>query len=191
MSGLPVFPFNAARNTVLRTHARPAASVAVLTIAALTLAACGSSAKPVEQSAAAPAAEASAPLPEKVEAKACDMVPQAEMSAILGSAVVAAADDRSSRKTKCVYTAASGISPYVEFSVDWGGGEASMTAMGMLGKKEKGINNPYDGIGDQAFSIGPTLMIRSGEDLVTLVFSGVDDAPATAKKIFDTAKARM
>jgi hypothetical protein len=185
MHRFPAFPINAIRDTALRPHCRAAVYVAIL-----MLTACGSTQKPAEPGAtASPATEAITP--QKEQAKACDMVTQAEMSAILGSAVVAKADEHSNRKTQCIYTAAAGISPYVEFSVDWGGGEASMTAMGTLGKTEKGINNPYAGIGDQAFSIGPTLMIRSGEDLVTLVFSGVDDAPATARKIFDTAKARM
>jgi hypothetical protein len=34
-------------------------------------------------------------------------------------------------------------------------------------------------------------MIRSGEDLITLVFSGVDDLPGKARRIYDTVKARM
>ena len=33
-------------------------------------------------------------------------------------------------------------------------------------------------------------MIRTGEDLVTIVLSGVSDAPAKAKRIFETAKPR-
>jgi hypothetical protein len=66
-----------------------------------------------------------------------------------------------------------------------------MTAAGMMNQHEAGIASPYEGIGDQAVAVGPTLMIRTGEDLVQLVFSGVTDAPAAAKKIFDTAKPRM
>jgi hypothetical protein len=34
-------------------------------------------------------------------------------------------------------------------------------------------------------------MIRTGEDLVTIVFSGVDDAVPKARRIFETVKARM
>jgi hypothetical protein len=34
-------------------------------------------------------------------------------------------------------------------------------------------------------------MIRTGDDLMKLIFSGVDDAPAKAKKIFQTAKPRL
>jgi hypothetical protein len=119
------------------------------------------------------------------------MVTESEMSSILGSAVVGTANDRSSGKTECIYQVAAGIGPYVEFSVDWGGGEAAMTAMKLMGSLEPGLANPYDGLGDQTSQIGPALMIRTGEDLVMLTFSGVEDSPAKARKIFDTAKARM
>ena len=66
-----------------------------------------------------------------------------------------------------------------------------MRGMGLAEKHEHGLTSAYDGIGDQAGSAGPLLMIRTGEDLVTIVFSGVNDMPAVAKKIFTTAKARM
>jgi hypothetical protein len=119
------------------------------------------------------------------------MVTQAEMSAIVGGAVIARNNDHSNGKTECIYTAAEGISPYVELSVDWGSGEGAMMGLGMLNRKEPGITSPYDGIGDQAVAVGPALMIRTGEDLMTITFSGVEDAPAKAKRIFDTARARM
>jgi hypothetical protein len=122
---------------------------------------------------------------------ACAMVTEDEMSSILGSAVVGTANDRSSGKTECIYQVASGIGPYVELAVDWGGGEAAMTAMKVMGSLEPGLANPYDGLGDQASQVGPVLMIRTGEDLVMLTFSGVEDSSAKARKIFDTAKARM
>ena len=35
------------------------------------------------------------------------------------------------------------------------------------------------------------LMIRSGEDPVTIVFSGVDDALPKARKVFDLDKAAL
>ena len=136
------------------------------------------------------AATAAATRTSRQSLRACALVTQAEMSAILGAPVVAEANDRSNGKTECIYQPASGISPYVEFSVDWGGGEAAMTAMGMMGKIEPGLANPYDGLGDQAAAVGPMLMIRAGEDLVTIVFTGVSDTPAKAKQIFDTAKGR-
>jgi hypothetical protein len=79
----------------------------------------------------------------------------------------------------------------VEIKVDWGDGEVAMRAAAMMNRKEPGIADPYEGIGDQAIAVGPTLMIKTGEDLVQLIFTGVDDAPVKAKKIFDTAKARM
>jgi hypothetical protein len=66
-----------------------------------------------------------------------------------------------------------------------------MAGVGMAGRHEPGLASPYAGIGDQAAAVGPALFIRTGDDLVTIVFSGVDDTTGAAKKIFDTAKAKM
>ncbi len=135
-------------------------------------------------------AAAAAP-PKGSAPRACTLVSDDEMSAILGAAVVGEPNDSSSGKTQCTYHPASGVSPYVELTVDWGGGEAAMTAMGMMGRIEPGLASPYKGLGDQAAAVGPMLMIRTGEDLVQITFSGVSDTPAKARKIFDTAKAKM
>lgn len=139
---------------------------------------------------AAPPPSVSVPgKPSREDARACDLVTPQEMSAILGSVVVGTEPGhKSSGKTECIYQPAEGVSPYVEFSVEWGEGE---TAMGAMGQGKPGPDDPYAGIGDQAKSVGTTLWIRSGEDLVQIVFSGVTDAPVKAKKIFNTAKARM
>lgn len=155
------------------------------------LAACAPADAPSPTASGAVSAPVATALAAKEPAKACDMVTEAEMSVILGGAVTAQRNDGSNGKTECIYSAVTGISPYVEFSVDWGSGEGAMMGMGMLGQHEPGMVSPYDGIGDQAAAVGPALMIRTGEDLVTIVFSGVDDTPAKAKQIFDTAKARM
>lgn len=93
--------------------------------------------------------------------------------------------------TECNYTPASGISPTVKLTVDWGDGQIAMASAGVMGRQEPGLTSPYDGIGDQAVAVGPALMIRTGDDLVSIVFSGVSGAPAKARRIFDTAKARM
>lgn len=132
--------------------------------------------------------------PSREDAKACDLVTAQEMSAILGAPVAATPDDHSNGRTGCIYKSDKPIehtSPYAEFSVDWGSGEAAMAANAMLSQHEPGISDPYAGIGDQAITMGPVLMIRSGGDLVTITLSGVDDVPTKAKKIFDAAKAKM
>ena len=163
----------------------------ILAAAALSVvSACNSSDSPTPAEKAAVVAT-EAPSEPKPRATACDLVTGAEMSAILGGKVLPKNNDHSNGKTECVYTAAEGISPYAELSVEWGSGEDAMVAAGMMNKREPGIADPYAGLGDQAVAVGPTLMIRSGEDLITLVFSGVDDVPARARKIYDTAKARM
>ncbi len=158
------------------------------------LAACSKPEPPARvASVAAPAAFASVPIapPARHRGKACEMVTQAEMSAILGGAVVAAANDRSSMQTECVYSAATGISPYAELKVEWGSGPAAMTGAAMFARKEPGAVDPLEGLGDQAIQVGPVLMIRTGDDLVTIVFSGVDDVMPKAHRIFETTKARM
>lgn len=159
------------------------------------LSGCSQSSPATETAAAAPTqaevAQAVAAATQTEQKKACELITAKEMSAILGSAVSAEPNESSSGKTECIYQAVAGIGPYVEFSVEWGEGETAMRAAGMMNKHEPGIASPYDGIGDQAVAVGTALMIRSGQDLVEIVFSGVDDAPAKAKKIFDTAKARL
>lgn len=122
---------------------------------------------------------------------ACLLVTAAEMSAILGSPVVARPDDRPRGETKCTYQPANGTSPSVQLSFAWGEGRAAMRGMGLAEKHEHGLTTAYDGIGDQSGFAGPLLMIRTGEDLVTIVFSGVNNMQIAAKKIFSTAKARM
>jgi hypothetical protein len=126
--------------------------------------------------------------------KACEMVTAKEMSAIVGSEVVATPEDGSNGKTECIYKTDKAITrttPSVDLSVDWGSGEGGMEASGALNKREPGVADPYAGIGDAAAMSGPALMIKTGEDLMTIVLSGVDDFPGTARKIYDTAKPRM
>lgn len=148
---------------------------------------------PAPAATTSPVAMAAIPIemPKRKSVKACDLIPAKEMSAILGGAVSAQPYDRFSGKTQCIYKPSEGISPYVEFSVEWGGGAGAMAGAAMMGQREPGIASPYDGIGDQAVAVGPALMIKTGDDLVMIVFSGVEDTPAKAKKIFDAAKARM
>jgi|GEM_PF-847274 len=127
----------------------------------------------------------------KARPTACTLVTAAEMSTILGSTVAGEPHEGTADKTQCIYKPANAPSPYVDLTVNWGDGESAMAAMGAMNHVEPGITNPYAGIGDQAAAVGTALMIRTGEDLVTITFSGVDDAPAKARKIFDTAKPRM
>lgn len=181
---------------MLEKHKMRFTSITCL-IAAFALFAAQGCSKPAPTAQTAAAEPAATAQPEaggsdqKVPSQACALVTSQEMSAILGSAVVGEPNDHSNGKTECIYKTDKDVGPYVEFSVEWGSGEGAMAAMGMMGQIEPGIANPYEGLGDQAAAIGPALMIRTGEDLVTLTFSGVEDVPTAAKKIFDTAKARL
>jgi hypothetical protein len=127
----------------------------------------------------------------KPQPTACTLVTPQEMSAILGSTVTAEPHEGTVDQTECIFKPANAPSPYIELTVNYGDGEAAMGAATAMNHVEPGITNPYAGIGDQAVAVGTALMIRTGEDLVTITFSGVDDAPAKVRKIFDIAKPRM
>jgi hypothetical protein len=147
--------------------------------------------KPVRSRRAMMLAAAAAAKKPHTSTPACQLVSPAEMSTILGTPVVGKPDDRPGDFTQCTYQPASAGFPSVELKLTWGDGEAAMQGMGMAGKREPGLATPYDGIGDQAGAAGPLLLIRTGDDLMTMVFNGVTGTPEKAKRIFDTAKARM
>lgn len=55
-----------------------------------------------------------------------------------------------------------------------------------MARAEPGIDHPLAGVGDQAVTVGPAIMVRTGDDLVTIVLSGVDARIEKAKLIFTT-----
>ncbi len=163
----------------------------LLVLVLVLVGACSQKAETVRSSQeVAKTAAAEAP-PQREPVTACAMVTPAEMSKILGTTVTAEPHEGTVDQTECIYKATSGISPYVDFTVVRGDGEVAMTASGFMAQQKPNMVNPYEGIGDQAFAVGPALMIRTGEDLVKLILSGVTDAPPKAKLIFNTAKPRM
>lgn len=166
-------------------------SLLTVTFVTLTLQACS---RPAEQ-AATPAGDAvvtaSPAIAPHAKLQACALVTPQEMSAILGSTVQGHPHEGTVDQTECIYSPADAPSPYAEFVVQWGDGASAMAAMGTMGRIEPGMTNPYAGIGDEAAQVGTALFIRTGDDLVTITFSGVGDIPVKARKIFDTAKSRM
>jgi len=162
-----------------------------LALSALLLIACSKKDRTIPESHQGAVTAVDAAAQQRKPSLACAMVTPAEMSTILGSSVVAEPHENGSNETECIYKGASPHTPYVEFTVNRGDGEGAMTAQAMLGQQQAGLTHAYPGIGDQAYAVGPELMIRNGDDLVTLLVIGVNDAPATVKRIFDTAKPRM
>ena len=145
---------------------------------------------------ASSAVPATVPQPVAIQAPvtkptACNLVTAEEMSKVLARTVQSEPHEGAVDKTECIYKPVDAVSPYIELTVEWGEGETAMRAAGAMSRVEPGIADPYAGIGDQAVSVGPVLMIRTGEDLVSITLSGVDDAPASAKHIFEILKPRM
>jgi outer membrane protein OmpA-like peptidoglycan-associated protein len=155
-------------------------------IVALTIAACSrDNAAPAETSGTSTSTTTAA-----ATRAACAMVTAAEMSAIVGTKLSAESEDGNGTTT-CKYQPAEGSTPRIELKVEWGGGPAAMMASSMLSRREPGISNPLDGLGDDASSIGPVLWVRVGEDLVNLTLWGVEEDIAAAKRIIGTMRPRM
>ena len=123
---------------------------------------------------------------------ACALIPAAEMSAVLGSAVTAVADDRGGQ-TKCTYETTGGEigGAYAEVQLSWGDGQAGMKGAGAMEPQLGQVMSRLAGLGDQATSVGPMILIRRGSDLITLMISGVTDSTSTAKRIYGLLDARL
>ena len=182
------------RQASCRPGDRPRAGLVALCIGGLLLAGCS---KPEPGAPAATASAGSSPAAASgrvgvgKSARVCDLVSQAEMSALLGAPVVATPGEGLRAQTECIYAAASGIRPYAELKLERGMGAAAMTAGAIAQQLEPGLADEMKGLGDQAVQFGPGLMIRTGEDLVTIVLLGVDDPLARTRRIFELAKARL
>jgi hypothetical protein len=160
------------------------------------------------------AVSAAAPAATKVRVRACDMVTEAEMSAILGGAVAAApgGNERPPAQTECVYSSIDGpapiwepqsyadtqavAGPYAEIQVDWGGGDTQSldTAAGLINKPAPTVGvDPLAGLGDRAYQVIPTqIFISVNGDLMMIRFAPrADDVIAKARRIFETAKGRL
>ncbi len=66
-----------------------------------------------------------------------------------------------------------------------------MAGVGFAEKSQSGLTSPLAGLGDQAVAAGPAFFIRTGDDLETIVLSGVKDQKAAAMKILEAAKEKM
>jgi len=164
--------------------------------------------------AATAAVSAAAPAATKVRGKACDMVTEAEMSAILGGAVAAApgGNERPPSSTECIYSSIDGpapiwepqsyaegqaiAGPYAEIQVDWGGGDPQTmdTSVGLINRAAPtAAVDPLAGLGDRAYQVTPTqVFISLNGDLMMIRFAPrADDVIAKARRIFETAKGRL
>ena len=199
----------------MRTH--PIALVSLGLSAVLGFGCAKEGPSPVDATTASSAAtaEATASAPDsKQRVSACDMVTQAEMSAILGGAVTAAlgGNQRPPTSTECIYSSVDGpapiaepqsyaemqvvAGPYAELQVDWGGGDPKTldTATGLAkGAAPTAVVDPLAGLGDRAYQVtADQVFISINGDLMMIRFArGADDVIAKARRIYETAQARM
>jgi hypothetical protein len=116
------------------------------------------------------------------------VVTAAEMSALLGAQVTA---KRQRLASACTYPSVADFGPNAELKIERGDGEAAMQGAAFANQHEPGLADPLAGIGDQAISAGPMVLIRRGDDLISIRVSGVDDPLAAVKRIYGAVNAKM
>jgi hypothetical protein len=159
--------------------------VGTSTVAALLLAGCnktGNGPAPASSPAAARPAAAEAVAAEPQELAACDFLTAEEMSTLR---------DPPRQSNTCVYSPAQDSGPFAELKFEPGDGQAAMMGAGFANRHEPGLVDPLAGVGDQALTVGPVVMIRRGEDLITIRVTGVDDALRRIKLIYATINAKL
>jgi hypothetical protein len=131
-------------------------------------------------------------------ANACDIVTQAEMTAILGVAVNASpgSNHRPPASTECNYISTTNPEVYAELELDWGGGDPQVlgTATGLAkSAAPPGSVDPLQGLGDRAYQItSDQVFISTQGHLMMIRFSRKSaDVIPKARKIFELAKARI
>ena len=190
-----------------------------LCLGALLLAACSKEAStPTAAADGSPAATATsatataaAPKPgARKRGKACDMVSAAEMSAILGGPVVAAAggNDRPPSSTECIYSPADGsnpanaelpngsATPYAELEVDWGAGDVQTldTATGLVNSAAPvAAADSLKGLGERAYKVTAYQVFISDQGNLMMIrfLPRTGEVNSKARRIYETAKGRM
>lgn len=66
-----------------------------------------------------------------------------------------------------------------------------MAGAGLVKPQLGKVMGELAGLGDQATSVGPMILIRRGNDLITLVISGVLHNVSTAKRIYGLLNERL
>jgi hypothetical protein len=135
-----------------------------------------------------PAAQTAVAQAARPAATVCDVVTAAEMSKLLGSPVIAKPQRLSS---DCIYASVADVGPNAELKIERGDGEAAMQGATFANQFESGLANPLTGLGDQAISAGPMIMIRRGDDLISIMVSGVEDSLAAVRRIYAAVDAKM
>ena len=187
--------------------------VAMLTLflGALVSAGCSKQVTPQVVAVAATSADSATTTPAQAQhASACALVTPAEMSAILGGEVQAAAggNERPPSSTECIYSSPSatntgsgldevaGAIPYAEMEVDWGGGDPQVlgTATGLVNSAAPAVApDSLEGLGDRAYKVtADQVFISTHGNLMMIRFPRrSEDVIAKARRIYETAKNRM
>jgi hypothetical protein len=154
-------------------------------------------AEPPSHAAIPAAVPASAKAP--VRPKACALLSQEEMGAILGGAVAPPQGKEGADTTSCRYSPAAenAISPYAHVDIDWDAGEEAMAGSRIAAKvmgKDAGmsVSGPIDGLGDEASSmIGGVTNVRKGRTFIQITLGMQSHSKEKGIAIAKTILARL
>ena len=132
-------------------------------------------------------APADTPVPGGAD-KACNRIGAARMSMILGTAVSATANDGTNGVSECSYSPVSGQGPSVEFMVMSDDNGATLRMVSEMKNYDPTPGKAFAGIGDRADVLAGGILIDDGPETISLRLVGVDDEPATARKIFEAGR---
>lgn len=122
--------------------------------------------------------------------QACNLITADELSAIVGSMMVATPQEGDG-VSNCKYAPASGRGASVEFTVMRGEGESTLEMDRDMKGHDAEADKRFAGIGDDAVAVPPSVQVRVGEDLLVFSLFGVGDEPSALRKIVAVVKPRL
>ena len=122
--------------------------------------------------------------------QACNLLTANELSAVVGSPMVATPQDGDG-VSNCKYAPAGDRGPSVEFTVMPGDGESTLQMDRDMKGHDAEADKRFAGIGDDAVVVPPSVQVRVGKDLLVFSLFGVGDEPSAIRKIVSVVKPRL
>lgn len=122
--------------------------------------------------------------------QACNLLTANELSAVVGSPMVATPQDGDG-VSNCKYAPAGDRGPSVEFTVMPGDGESTLQMDRDMKGHDAEADKRFAGIGDDAVVVPPSVQVRVGKDLLVFSLLGVGDEPSAIRKIVSVVKPRL
>jgi hypothetical protein len=120
--------------------------------------------------------------------KACNRIGATRMSVILDVPVSSVPNDGTEGVSECSYSPIAGKGPSVEYMVIADDNGATLRMVSEMKNYDPEPGKAFAGIGDRADVLAGGVLIDDGPETISLRLVGVDDEPATARKIFEAGR---